>query len=277
VSVAPEVLLRAEQTGGAVSAVAITAAAGWGGTPLHHHAFDEMFYVVEGRLTFQLGDEVVQAGPGTLVFAPGGVAHAVANVGEHAARYLLLCTPAGFERYFDRMAASAAGVPAPPEADGPIPETVVVGPGPGERAGAPARLLPPLPAGGINVAVRSADSEGRIGVTVNAVAADFAGPPLHHHDFDELFWVLEGELTFQLGDEVVTRGTGEVAFAPRRVHHSFANHSGAPARTLIACTPAGFERYFARLAAAQRGAEPPAWAAQPTPEVTRVGPQIARR
>ena len=33
----------------------------------------------------------------------------------------------------------------------------------------------------------------------NHVGAGFAGPRLHHHDFDELFWVLEGELTFQLG------------------------------------------------------------------------------
>ena len=278
-SVAPEVLLRAEQTGGAVSAIAIAASAGWAGTPLHHHAFDETFYVVEGRLTFQLGDEVGEAGPGTIVFAPGGLPHAVANLGDCAARYLLLCTPAGFERYFDRIAAAAAGVPAPPEADGPIPETVVVGPGLGEpsaRSSRSRRELALASAGAINVAVRAEDSEGRIGAMANAVAADFAGPPLHHHDFDELFWVLDGELTFQLGDEVVTRRAGELAFAPRGVHHTFANHSGAPARTLIACTPAGFERYFARLEAERRGVEPPAWALQPTPEVTRVGPQIAR-
>jgi mannose-6-phosphate isomerase-like protein (cupin superfamily) len=143
-------------------------------------------------------------------------------------------------------------------------------------SGSPPRRRAPLPAAGINVAVRSEDSEGRLGLTVNAVAADVAGPRLHHHDFDELFWVLDGELTFQLGDEVVTRRAGEIAFAPRGIHHTFANHSGAPARTIIACTPAGFERYFARLAAERRGAEPPAWALQPTPEVTVVGPQIAR-
>jgi mannose-6-phosphate isomerase-like protein (cupin superfamily) len=254
VSVAPEVLLRAEQTGGAVSAIAIAAPAGWTGTPLHHHAFDETFYVVEGRLTLQLRDEVVEAGPGTLVFAAGRTPHAVANLGERPARYLLLCTPAGFERYFDRIAASAAGVPAPSQADGPIPETVVVGPGPGERSrcDAPRRSLAPLPTGAISVAVRSEDAGGRLGLTVNAVAADFAGLPLHHHDFDELFWVLDGELTFQLGDEVVTRRAGEIAFVPRGVHHTFANHGGAPARTIIACTPGGFER------------------------VTVVGPRIAR-
>ena len=80
---------------------------------------------------------------------------------------------------------------------------------------------------------------GRIAVMDNRVRADFPGPPLHHHDFDELFWVLDGELTFQLGDEVFTRRAGELAFAPRGVHHTFANHSGAQARTLVVCTPAG--------------------------------------
>jgi quercetin dioxygenase-like cupin family protein len=42
-------------------------------------------------------------------------------------------------------------------------------------------------------------------------------PPLDHHDFDETFYVLEGELTFQLGEERLTRRAGEPAFTRRRV------------------------------------------------------------
>ena len=96
------------------------------------------------------------------------------------------------------------------------------------------------------------------------------GPPLHHHDFDEAFYVLEGELTFQVGDEIVTGGRGELAFAPRNVVHTLANHGDAPARYVLVITPAGFERYFARMAD-----DPPEWALQPFPETTVVGPQIA--
>jgi uncharacterized RmlC-like cupin family protein len=84
-------------------------------------------------------------------------------------------------------------------------------------------------------------------------------------------------LTFQLGEEVFTRGPGELAFAPRNVAHTYANHSDAPARALLVCTPAGFERYFARMAAQTAGVEPPEWALQPTPPVEHLGPQIARR
>jgi mannose-6-phosphate isomerase-like protein (cupin superfamily) len=274
-SVRPRVILRAEQTGGAVSAIEVAVAAGWAGPPLHHHAFDETFYVLEGRLTFQVGDELVEAGPGTLVFAPGGATHTLANLADGAARYPVLCSPAGFERYFDRIAAELADVAPPPEAAGPIPETIVVGPTLADRVDlARPRSLPAVQ-GGMNVLVRAEHGEGRIAVMDNGVAADVAGPPLHHHDFDELFYVLDGELTFQLGRELVTRRAGGLAFAPRGGHHTFANLSGAPARTLIVCTPAGFERYFARIAAERQGVEPPAWAMQSRPEVTTVGPQIS--
>ena len=74
-----------------------------------------------------------------------------------------------------------------------------------------------------------------------------------------------------------TRKGGELAFAPRNVPHPFANLSGAEVRTLIICTPTGFERYFDRLAAEQAGVEPPPEASKPIPEVIVVGPRIDER
>jgi quercetin dioxygenase-like cupin family protein len=124
------------------------------------------------------------------------------------------------------------------------------------------------------VLLRSEQSAGAVSAIEVSSGAGFAGPPLHRHDFDETFYVLEGELTFQLSDEVFTRTAGEVAFAPRGVPHTYANHSDAAARALIVCTPAGFERYFARMAAKSDGVDAPDWALQEIPEVTRVGPQI---
>ena len=124
----PKVLLRAEDTGGVVSAILNTVPAGWEGPPLHHHDFDEAFYVLDGEPTFQLGDELATAIAGELIFAPRGAHHTLANLGDAPARYLLVCTPAGFERYFDKIAARMAGVDPPPSALGPIPEVVTVGP-----------------------------------------------------------------------------------------------------------------------------------------------------
>ena len=124
------------------------------------------------------------------------------------------------------------------------------------------------------VLVRSEESAGVVSVIENTVPAGFPGPYLHKHDFDEAFYVVEGELTFQVEDQLVTKRAGELAFAPRNVAHTFANLSGAPARYVLVCTPASFERYFARMEAEQAGVEPPEWAMQGWPEVTRVGPRI---
>jgi quercetin dioxygenase-like cupin family protein len=126
------------------------------------------------------------------------------------------------------------------------------------------------------VLLRSEETAGVLSVIELSSEAGWGGPPLHRHDFDEAFYVIEGELTFQLGEEVFTRGPGELAFAPRTVAHTYANHSDGPARAMLVCTPAGFERYFARMKAEREGVEPPAWALQPTPPVEHLGPQIAR-
>ena len=87
--------------------------------------------------------------------------------------------------------------------------------------------------------------------------------------------MLEGELIFQIEKALVTKGAGELFFTPRNVPHALANHSDQPTRYLLTCTPAGFERHWARIAAEAAGVEPPEWALQPIPEVTVVGPQIA--
>jgi len=126
-----------------------------------------------------------------------------------------------------------------------------------------------------DVLLRSEETGGQMSVTEIEVPAHSAGPPLHTHDFDEAFYVLEGELIFQVDEELATKAAGELFFAPRNVVHTLANHSETPARYVLVCAPAGFERHWARLAAEQAGVEPPQWALQPIPEVTVVGPPIA--
>ena len=90
-----------------------------------------------------------------------------------------------------------------------------------------------------NVLLRSEQSGGHVSVIEIVVPAHTAGPPLHTHDFDEAFYMLEGELIFQVEDELTTKRAGEFAFAPRNVAHALANHSDGDARYLLVCTPAG--------------------------------------
>lgn len=75
------------------------------GAPVHtHHNEDEYSYVSEGSVGLQLGDEVIVAGPGELVFKPRGVAHAFWNAGDEPARLLDVISPSGFENYFRELA-----------------------------------------------------------------------------------------------------------------------------------------------------------------------------
>jgi quercetin dioxygenase-like cupin family protein len=86
------------------------------GAPMHRHTNeDEYSYVLEGRMGAQLGDEVVLAGPGDLVFKPRGQWHTFWNAGDEPARLLELISPAGFERYFREIGELLAGGPPDPE------------------------------------------------------------------------------------------------------------------------------------------------------------------
>jgi mannose-6-phosphate isomerase-like protein (cupin superfamily) len=72
--------------------------------PLHrHHREDEYSYVLEGRMGALLGDDVLEARPGDLVFKPRGEWHTFWNAGDTPCRILEIIAPAGFERFFEEL------------------------------------------------------------------------------------------------------------------------------------------------------------------------------
>ena len=74
--------------------------------PLHRHLReDEYSFVLEGRVGALLGDEVVIAGPGDLLFKPRNQWHTFWNAGDEPCRILEIISPGGFEHYFDELGA----------------------------------------------------------------------------------------------------------------------------------------------------------------------------
>jgi len=72
--------------------------------PLHLHTReDEYSFVLEGRMGALLGDDVVEAGPGDLVFKPRNQWHTFWNAGDEPCRILEIISPAGFERFFQEL------------------------------------------------------------------------------------------------------------------------------------------------------------------------------
>jgi quercetin dioxygenase-like cupin family protein len=114
-------LIRGEQTCGRLAVVEHPLPPHALGAPLHTHTReDEISYVAEGTIGVQIGDEVYSAGPGDTIRKPRGIPHAFWNASDAPARLSEIITPAGFEGYFEEMAAlfaeAGAGLPAPERA-----------------------------------------------------------------------------------------------------------------------------------------------------------------
>ena len=82
--------------------------------PRHiHHREDETFYVVEGEMTFFVGDETLKATAGTMVFAPRDVAHSF-TIDSEQVRILVMVSPAGVEGFFKECSVPAPAMTLPP-------------------------------------------------------------------------------------------------------------------------------------------------------------------
>ena len=105
---------------------------------------------------------------------------------------------------------------------------------------------------------------GEVTILLRATAADTGGAftlfeevppladtPLHVHEHeDELFYVLEGEHVFRVGDEEFPTSPGGLVFAPRGIPHAQRRVVQGSGRLLVLTAPAGLEGFFRELAAA---------------------------
>jgi quercetin dioxygenase-like cupin family protein len=85
-------------------------------SPYHvHHNEDEAFYVLEGQVRFVCDGRWLVAGPGTWVFGPRDLPHGFKVTSTTPARMLLLCSPAGFEKFVLELCTPLDAPPGPPE------------------------------------------------------------------------------------------------------------------------------------------------------------------
>ena len=118
-----QILIKAdgEHTGGSFYLAESTLAPGFGGPPPHRHRrLHDMFYVLEGTLTLLLGEETVEAGPGSFACVPPGVVHTFRNDSDGPVRLLNFNTPAGFEHYMRDLAEAARSGPLTPDVIGRV-------------------------------------------------------------------------------------------------------------------------------------------------------------
>jgi mannose-6-phosphate isomerase-like protein (cupin superfamily) len=83
-----------------------------------HHFEDEGFYILEGEMTFYVGDETIKARPGSFLFGPKDVPHAF-SVDSGPARLLFVLSPAGMEGLIREMGEPARTLTIPPQPEEP--------------------------------------------------------------------------------------------------------------------------------------------------------------
>ncbi len=93
-------------------------------------------------------------------------------------------------------------------------------------------------------AITGADTDGHFDF-IEATITYLQGPPLHlHHEQDDTFFILEGTLKVQVGDELFDLHPGDLVCAPKGVPHTFANVNKEPVRVINIMTPGGFDRFM---------------------------------
>jgi quercetin dioxygenase-like cupin family protein len=97
--------------------------------------------------------------------------------------------------------------------------------------------------GNYTVLVSGAQTAGRY-CLIDMLVPDGGGPPLHRHDFEEMFTLLEGELEFTFRGETQALRAGSTVNIPANAPHMFKNRSGKTAHMLCLCAPAGQEEFF---------------------------------
>jgi quercetin dioxygenase-like cupin family protein len=130
----------ADQTGGAFALIEWSAPVGFGPPPHVHEREDEAFYVLEGTMEIDCGDQHWTAGPGDFAFLPRNIPHAFV-ITDGPVRGLQITTPSGFDKFIEEIGRPAEhpGLPAPSMPD--IPRLIEVGRRYGHQHPGP----PPMP------------------------------------------------------------------------------------------------------------------------------------
>ncbi len=98
-------------------------------------------------------------------------------------------------------------------------------------------------------------------------------PPHIHHNEEEGFYVLDGEVSITCGLQTWTAGPGAFALLPRGIPHSFNVSSGSNARMLQITSPAQFERFAAEMGEPARSMTMPEPAEVDVPKLLSIVPK----
>ena len=116
-------------------------------------------------------------------------------------------------------------------------EPVIVKPEEGFTASTPNNLT--------TIKAWSNDTNGAYGLFLVTVEPGFTASPHIHHRTNDAFYMLEGELTIYVGEQIIHATPGTFVLVPKGTVHTFANSGSSPAKSLGIFSPGGGEQFFA--------------------------------
>ena len=194
-----------------------------GPDPHVHWRHVDAFYVLDGEMEYTFGREsrTVTAGAGTFVVIPTGVVHTFGNESDGDVRWLNIHAPdGGFAQYLRGDASGLDSEDPPPDRGRPAGDALVADGVDGER----------FERGDRTITIKGAVPE--VSALEIEFDAGFTVDPHRHDDHTDAFYVLEGEVEFTVGDDIVRAGPGTFLAASPGTRHGFQNGGSGRAKVL---------------------------------------------
>ena len=192
--------------------------AGASGPPLHYHDSDQFYVMLEGETNLQLGHDVHRLVAGMLAFIPAGLAHRNWNDSADAERHIEFLVPTvGPGKPLINFVDSVQDAPG----------TTVI---PYVRAIDADAHVESLRFGGFHLQPLADPKSGVTSCVINSARVDpgKAGPGIHVHEFDQLYFVLEGEMNVEVALQSHTIGRHTLVLLPAGVPHRQFNDGAVP-------------------------------------------------
>jgi mannose-6-phosphate isomerase-like protein (cupin superfamily) len=227
----------------------------------HLHSFEESFYVLEGSLIVQIGEQSYVVEPGNFGLINTGIPHSWRNVGEQPARWLEMQAPQPRSLDYGRDTFFIDGN-VPSQADPPDTSTTLLGhfdesqlPQPGGAS----QMEGFNPTTGIAIKMFVDRSFGAVHQSLFLIQyMPGAKIDLHDHTFEESYFIVSGQVRAMADGETYDLGPGDVIWTGVGCIHSFANVGAEPVRWIETQAPLPpakevfrFERDWTQYAANQ--------------------------
>jgi quercetin dioxygenase-like cupin family protein len=209
----------------------------------HVHAFEESFYVLEGRLTAQIGDRAVLLGPGHYGLIPTGERHAWRGAGDGPVRWLEMQAPQPRRIQDGRDTFFVGGDVAVQAASPTLPDPAIALLGYFDesqlpRPGGPSQMEGFNPTTGVAIKMFVDRSFGAVHQSLFLIQY-MPGAKIdpHDHTFEESYLIVQGEVEATADGKTYRLGPGDVIWTGVGCLHAFANTGTEPVRWIETQAP----------------------------------------